>query len=132
MDDVERVREYWEQVWSQGRTDVLAHFYAPSYRENDDVLTQEMFADHVTRWRAKFTGFRADVDRVWTVPGAVVSRVHYTGTHTGDLQQLPATGRTFRLSGLDVFEFQDGRVVQHWHETDHWNLFEELGYFENR
>lgn len=32
------------------------------------------------------------------------------------------------MSGLDVFEFgADGKVVQHWHETDHWELFAQLG-----
>lgn len=66
---------------------------------------------------------------MWTAPRTVVTRVVYSGTHTGDLQLLPATGKAVRRSGLDVFEFEQGRVVQHWHETDHWDLFEQLGYF---
>jgi predicted ester cyclase len=40
---------------------------------------------------------------------------------------LPASGRSFTLSGIDIFEFVDGQVVQHWHETDHLELFTQLG-----
>lgn len=65
---------------------------------------------------------------MWTTSAAVITRVVYSGTHRGDLTFLKATGRAVRTSGLDVFEFDtDGKVAQHWHETDHWELFEQLG-----
>lgn len=127
MTRVELVRRYWSEVWSQGDTSMLSEFYAPTYRENEQQLTPPEFAGHVTRWRGKFDGFRAEVERVWETSDAVISRVVYSGTHTGDLTLLPASGRSFRCSGLDVFEFVDDRVVQHWHETDHLELFEQLG-----
>ena len=125
---VQLVLRYWDEAWSHGRTEVLSELYATSYRENDEALTPETFAGHLLRWREKFPDFRADVDQVWTTPGAIVTRVVYSGTHRGDFTFLPATGRAVRSSGLDVFEFDTlGKVVQHWHETDHWELFEQLG-----
>ena len=125
---VDQVRRYWEQAWSQGDVSVLHDFYAPSFHENDDELTPEAFGTHLLRWRETFPDFRADVDRVFVASGAVVSRVVYTGTHLGDFSFLPATRRRVRASGLDVFEFgAAGKVVQHWHETDHWELLEQLG-----
>ncbi len=131
MDDdprVQLVRRYWEEAWSEGRTEVLSDFYAATYRENDDEFTPASFAEHLLRWREKFPDFRAEVDRVWTTPETVTTRVIYSGTHRGDFTFLPATGRAVRASGLDVFEFDaSGKVVQHWHETDHWELFEQLG-----
>ena len=125
---VQSVRRYWDEAWSQGRVEVLSEFYAATYRENDELLTPESFAGHLLRWREKFPDFRVDVDRVWTTPEAVITRVVYSGTHSGDFTFLPATGRAVRCSGLDAFEFDtSGKVVQHWHETDHWELFEQLG-----
>ncbi len=122
------VRRYWADAWSCGRVEVLSQFYAMSFRENDEELTPSQFAGHLLRWREKFPDFRAEVVRVWTTPEAVITRVVYTGTHRADFSFLPATGRSVRSSGLDVFEFdQHDKVVQHWHETDHWNLFEQLG-----
>ena len=122
-----RVRRYWQQVWSEGDVSFLAEFYAPRFRENDDELTPAEFGGHVTRWREKFPDFTVTVDRVWGWPGGIASRVTYAGTHLGDFTTLPATGRRTRSGGLDVFEFDGGRVVQHWHETDHYDLFTQLG-----
>ena len=125
---VELVQRYWTQAWSQGQVAVLEDFYAPTFRENEQALTPAEFARHLLAWREKFPDFRAEVDRLFLSPGVVVSRVLYSGTHRGDFSFLPATGRSVRSSGLDVFEFgADGKVVQHWHETDHWELFEQLG-----
>jgi steroid delta-isomerase-like uncharacterized protein len=127
-DRVRRVRQYWAQAWSAGDVDLLEQFYADRFRENDDELTPQQFAAHLLAWRERFPDFRAEVVRVWTTPDAVMTRVVYTGTHRADFSFLPATHRSFRSSGLDVFEFDEhDRVVQHWHETDHWELFEQLG-----
>ena len=125
---VQSVLRYWHEAWSQGRVEFLPEFYAATYRENDEELTPASFAGHLLRWREKFPDFRADVDRVWTTLDSVITRVIYSGTHRGDFTFLKATGRPVRSGGLDVFEFDtDGKVTQHWHETDHWELFEQLG-----
>ena len=126
-DLAERVHRYWAEAWTQGRTEYLHEFYTPTFRENEELLTPAELATHLTSWRLKFPDFAATVDRTFTSPGMVTTRVVYTGTHLGDFAALPATGRSFRSSGLDVFEFVDGRVVQHWHETDHYDLFLQLG-----
>lgn len=126
---VRLVRRYWDEAWSGGDVSVLSTVYADSFRENDRQLTPEEFAGHLLAWRAKFPDFRAAVQQVWETPSAVITRVAYSGTHRGDFSFLPATGRTFTGSGLDAFEFDDSdRVVQHWHETDHWDLFTQLGW----
>lgn len=46
-----------------------------------------------------------------------VSRVTYSGTNEGPFRELPATGRRMSVSGIDVFRFAGGKVVQHWHEA---------------
>lgn len=131
MGDDERQQQvllYWSEAWSRGRVEVLDQFYSASFRGNDEELTPAAFGVHLLRWRERFPDFTAEVVRVWSTPEAVVTRVLYSGTHRGDFSFLPATGRTVRSSGLDVFEFdEDGKVCQHWHETDHWELFEQLG-----
>lgn len=125
---VQSVKRYWAEAWSSGRVEFLHQFYAEKFRENDEELTPEQFAGHLLRWREKFPDFRAEVVQVWATPEAVITRVRYSGTHDGDFNFLPATGRFVSSSGLDAFEFDPrGRVVQHWHETDHWDLFEQLG-----
>lgn len=122
-----RVRRYWGEVWSAGHVAYLDEFYAPRFRENDEDLTPAQFGQHVLGWREKFPDFAVTVDRLWGWPGGIATRVTYAGTHLGDFSVLAATGRTVRSGGLDVFEFDGECVVQHWHETDHYDLFAQLG-----
>jgi steroid delta-isomerase-like uncharacterized protein len=121
------VARYWREVWSEGRFEVAAEIYAPHYRENLESATPAEFIAGASAWAAHFTGFRADVDELFSVGSRVVSRVTYRGVHTGDFKRVPARGRSYEHSGIDIFEFEDGKVVQHWHSTDHLELFRQLG-----
>ena len=123
----DRVREYWRRVWSEGDVEFACEFYAPTFRQDGEQVAAADFAEAARAWRAKFDGFRADVERVYPVPGGIVTRVAYRGRHTGDFQSVPATGREIEVSGLDVFLFEDGRCVEHLHEADHYTMFVQLG-----
>lgn len=121
------VRRYWGDIWTEGRFELVDQFYAPSYRENHETSTPEEFSQGAAAWRAHFADFRVDIDEMFSAAERVITRVTYRGRHTGDFKRVPARGRECEQSGIDIFEFVDGRVVQHWHETDHLALFRQLG-----
>jgi len=122
------IRRYWEEVWSAGRFDLADQVYASSFRENADApSTPAEFAEGAGGWRRHFTDFRVRVDDLFSVGSKVVSRVTFTGRHTADFSFMPARGLAYELMGIDVFEFEDGRVVQHWHAADHLEMFEQIG-----
>ena len=126
-EDEETILRYWRDVWTEGRFEVAAEIYAPTYHENLEASTPEEFAVGAAAWHAHFDEIRVAVDELFSVGHRVVSRVTYRGTHTGDFKRVPARGRTFEVSGIDIFEFEHGRVVRHWHETDHLEFFRQLG-----
>ncbi len=121
------VRRYWEEFWSKGDRSAVDEFYADTFRLNGEDTSRDEWRDGAERWRSKFSDIRVEVDKLFTSGEVVVSRIIFRGTHTGDLAWLPATGRSFEVGGIDIFEFEDGRVVDHWHEVDHLDLFEQLG-----
>ena len=43
-----------------------------------------------------------------------------TGTHTGDLEGMPPTGKSFSVRGVSISEFYRGKISRH---TDYWNLY---------
>ena len=127
MDREAAVRRYWGEIWTDGRFDLVDEFYASNYRENLEAATPAEFAAGAAAWRAHFADFRVDVDEIFSVGDRVITRVTYRATHTGDFKRVPARGRVCEQSGIDIFEFDGDRVVQHWHETDHLALFRQLG-----
>jgi steroid delta-isomerase-like uncharacterized protein len=57
----------------------------------------------------------------------VVARWTAKGTHTGDFQGIPPTGRVATSSGITIFRIADGRIVEEWSESDMLGLLQQLG-----
>ena len=67
----------------------------------------------------------------WEDGDTVLVEGVYTGTQTGDLVgpggTIPATGRSFRLPYLDIFQARDGKFVSHRIYWDNLALLTQLG-----
>lgn len=57
--------------------------------------------------------------------------LHYnvTGTHTGKLGPLPASGKKFSINLIDIMRFRDGKLVEHWGVPDQLGLMTDLGFW---
>jgi steroid delta-isomerase-like uncharacterized protein len=57
----------------------------------------------------------------------VVVRYTATGTHTGDFNGFPPTGRAVKIDGIAIARIEDGRIVEGWQEADELGLARGLG-----
>ena len=57
----------------------------------------------------------------------VIARTAFTGTHRGDFFGLPATGRPVTVSSIHIFRIDDGRIVEHWANSDDLEMLRQLG-----
>jgi steroid delta-isomerase-like uncharacterized protein len=57
----------------------------------------------------------------------VVVRANNEGTHTGPFLGIPATGKLAKWSFIDIHRIEDGKIVEHWVETDQVSLMQQLG-----
>lgn len=121
------VRDYWRRVWCEASEDAVHELYADDALMDGEPLDRAGFAAGVTQWFGKFPGFTTTVDDVLVCGDRVVTRVTYRGVHQGTWAGLPATGKPFSAMGLDVFTVRDGRIAEHWHATDHYELVVQLG-----
>jgi steroid delta-isomerase-like uncharacterized protein len=124
-----RVRRYWEEAWSKGDLLLLDGFYASTFLHDiGQVFTPERFKRRITATRATFPDLQIAVDDLFSAgEHRVVSRVTYTGTMLGPMGGAPATGKKMQGTGIDIFHFRDGVVVEHWHEADHLSMMEQIG-----
>jgi steroid delta-isomerase-like uncharacterized protein len=104
------VREHMESENRHEFDATLATFAHPRY---EIVPTGDVYdgADAVMEYfRATRTAFpdqRNEPRHVWAADGAVIAEFDLLGTHEGELRGIPATGRTFRVPMIAVFEFGD-------------------------
>lgn len=62
----------------------------------------------------------------------VVARTHVTGTSKGPYFGRPPTGKTYDVTGTDIYWIKDGKIHGRWGNEDAMGMMEQLGYSENR
>ena len=56
----------------------------------------------------------------------VAVRWRLSGTHGGEFQGIPASGRDVSMRGMDVLRIEDGRIVERWGSADELGLLQQL------
>jgi predicted ester cyclase len=127
----ELVRRITEEGLNKGNVDFVDDLFAPDYEVHTTGLElprgPAAFKSAVTFWRSAFPDFHITIDEMIGEGDLVVNRFHTTGTHTGQLMHIPATGKTFRVDGADVHRVVDGRVVESWISDDVPRILLEIG-----
>jgi ketosteroid isomerase-like protein len=67
------------------------------------------------------------IDEMIAEADAVVTKKTFTGTHTADFGDIPATGRRVTLQYVDIMRIRDGRIVEHWMSMDQLDFLQQLG-----
>jgi steroid delta-isomerase-like uncharacterized protein len=67
------------------------------------------------------------IDQVITDDDNVVLIWHATGTQTGEYQGFPASGKQANWTGINVFRFECGKVVELWAEFNALGRMQQIG-----
>ncbi len=123
------VRRYWEDAWNKADLPFIGEFYTPTFiHDNGLNMTTERFKRRITGTWVTFPDLNITIDDIFSAgDNKVVTRITYTGTMLGPMDGVPANGKAIKMTGIDIFHFQNGKVVEHWHEADHLAMMEQLG-----
>jgi predicted ester cyclase len=58
-------------------------------------------------------------NKVWT-------RKSFSGTHTGPLRGMAATGKKITYEVFDILKIQDGKITEHWNVVDQLSILRQL------
>jgi steroid delta-isomerase-like uncharacterized protein len=125
-------RRYFEEVWNQGRLEVLDELLSPTYINHTPSVGNPApgpggLKPIVTAIRQAFPDLHYTIEDVIVGRECVVIRTTMTGTHDGDLFGIPATHRKIRVMQIQIERVRDGRIVEHWRVTDELTLMRQLG-----
>lgn len=137
MTDARRrfLTEFLDAVWSRGEIDRSGEFVAADYTILHDpgdpwegqTLDLSGFKERVRLSRAPFPDQRFDVQQIFDNEDGVAVTWLWSGTHSGDMSDFPATGRRITMSGATAYRFDDaGRLSGHWQVTDRLGVFRQL------
>jgi steroid delta-isomerase-like uncharacterized protein len=114
---LERARERWNAGDKPGYlalydADAVLHVY-PGVEPGLDGIRRfyEAFWTAFPDSRLTFEDVLAEADRV-------AVRFRLEGTHQGEFQGIPATGRPIVLAGMTILRFARGKCVERWSQAD--------------
>ena len=115
------LRTFMEQVWNNGNFSQIEAFVAPRYEIKNDpgdpwdgqTLTITTFKERVLYSRNAFPDLHFEIQEMIEEQGKVAVSWLMSGTHKGDLPQLPATGKSFSISGITLYYFEGGKLCGH-------------------
>jgi predicted ester cyclase len=74
-----------------------------------------------------FPDFSLTIEAMVSNGDTVWGRMNGKGTHRRSFGPMPASGKTFEITVIDIMRFKDGKLAEHWGVADRLSLMEQLG-----
>ena len=114
-----------------GNFDLFDQVVAPDCVDHDPADGQ---VPGPAGYRFFFSGIRTAFPDLSVVPETIVQdedtiafAYTLTGTHNGPLGEVPATGKSVTIRGMQISKFKDGKMVERWGSSDELTLLRQIG-----
>jgi steroid delta-isomerase-like uncharacterized protein len=125
---VEEVVHGIYEAINTGNLTLLEKYVAPDYIEHTDGYQGvEPFAQQIAAFRAGFPDLHVNIEDVLTAGDRFASRTTVTGTHTGDLMGMPATGKRISVEAVDIGRIENGQAKERWGGLNMYSMLSQLG-----
>jgi steroid delta-isomerase-like uncharacterized protein len=134
MTNEEIFRAACDVVWSQGDVERIDEFYGESFQANYPMTNWgtglEGIRNLVQELKEGIPDYCERIDELIDAGDRIIVRLTITGTHTGPLSGVPATGKSFEFRDVTVGRIENGKIVEQWGLSDYLTLYIQLGLIE--
>jgi len=124
-------RRYVEEVGNEGRLELADEIFDRYLAHQADGSVLERGPEDVKRFmgefREAFPDFHSTVEDQIAEGDKVVTRWTMRGTHEGEFRGMPPTGNKLEITGIGIFRFSEGKVVESWDNFDQLGMMRQLG-----
>jgi steroid delta-isomerase-like uncharacterized protein len=124
----------WIEAYNQRDLEAEADVLAPGFVAHVPGAPASLNLEGLEAWRqflASFTeafpDLRLTVEDIAAEGDTVAARVAFHGTHRGEFQGLPPTGKEVAFSSMEFNRVVDGKVEEHWVEINLLGVVQQLG-----
>jgi len=125
------LRRILEEVWSQGKLDVIDEIFAADYVDHTagspDIYGLKDYKQFVAMFRTAFSDLRFTIEDMISEGDKVATRWTGSGTHKGELMGIPPTGIQVTWTGISIGRTADDKAVEAWINWDNLGLLQQLG-----
>ena len=125
------VADAYMQAWNTGNVNTLDAICVPQVvrydRMAEAVRGLDSLKGAIARIRQTYPDFKLTSEEEFYVGNHAVVRWTVTGTNTGP-GAFPPTGKSFKVSGLSLSRFVDGKLAEEHTEYDMLSVLQQLGF----
>jgi steroid delta-isomerase-like uncharacterized protein len=124
------VERFVEEFWNRGKTTAADELMAPDaeiHMPTGEVLDPDELKNFVGAWRESFPDWHSTFEELIAEEDRVAERWTGRGTHLGELQGIPPTGRRVEAPGSVFYRIADGKIVEFRGQLDMMGLMQQLG-----
>ena len=124
------VRRYFEQILNNQRHDLVEEFLAENIELHGTGLAPglEVVKQWLTMFAAAFPDGQNTIEDVVAEEDRVVARTTFNGTHQGEMQGIPATGKRVSSSPtITIFRLDNGKIAEGWLVSDNLGFMQQIG-----
>ena len=127
------VRRWFEEVWNQGRLEVIDELLAPdaiAHHLNgpgQDAHGREGFRKFYETMHGAFPDAKFSLDELIAEGDLVAVRWSGRMTHRGGQLGFAATNRPVALTGVNIIRVAGGKLVEGWDSWDRLSMMRQLG-----
>ena len=124
------VERFVEEFWNEGdmrAADELMAADAEIHLPTGEVVNPDEAKGFAARWRESFPDWHSTFEELVAEGDRVAERWTGRGTHRGELQGIPPTGKRVEAPGSVFYRIVDGKIVELWGQLDMMSLMQQLG-----
>ncbi|WP_116108085.1 ester cyclase [Lewinella sp. IMCC34191] len=130
MTNVEAQKKFGEAV-NTGKLEMIRDVVAQDAKDHDPAPNQgpgpQGFIDFFTMMRTAFPDLNLEVDHMVTDEDNVSFAYRVSGTHRGEFMGVAPTGKSFKVRGLQIGRFENGKLKERWGSSDELGILKQLG-----
>lgn len=129
--DLKSLNALWLQAFNDRNWTLEAALRTPDFRAHlsgmPGPLDSANWSGFLQGFVAAFPDSHMVTDSCVADGDTVVTRWTMTGTHRGDFQGVPPSGRAVKFSGIEYNRVVEGRIAEHWAQFDSLGLLRQIG-----
>lgn len=127
-------RRLFDEVYNKGNLSALDEIVATNVIIHDPALTSRLeglkgYKETESQYTRAFPNKKIKIDDIFASADNNTVLVRWTcqGTHKGDFRGIPATNKDFKISGISVYKFSNGKITEINQIWDRLGLLEQIG-----
>jgi steroid delta-isomerase-like uncharacterized protein len=126
------IRRYFEDAWNKHNPALVDEIYAAHFIDRSPDVpgiahTRDGLKQFMSVYLRAFPDANITIEDQLVDGDRVVTRWTGRGTQTGEFMEMPPSGKTVVVSGVQIDRFSGGQIVEEWTLFDQLGMLQQLG-----